>query len=79
MVHKPLLYRFFIDFIIVSYKNILRFTAVNDWNYDDQLFSLLWFTKGAPLAVQYSSDGNSLPRKIIKNVAEFYANFAKFG
>lgn len=74
---------------------IYRFTAENSWNwsarkrhesnftvtYDthpDQLYYLLWFTfNSSPYLYELPND--SLPRQIIKNVAHFYADFAKFG
>lgn len=45
----------------------------------DQVYYLFWFSRYAPNEIYQNLDKNSLQRKIIKNVANFYANFAKYG
>lgn len=46
----------------------------------DQLYYLFRFSSGTPDQVyQNLRNGNSVQRQLIKDVSNFYANFAKFG
>lgn len=57
-----------------EYGFSLRFSA-----HADQLYYLLWYSRDAPNEIYLNLKPDSLQRQIIKNVANFYANFAKFG